>query len=269
MTDTLTPATPPEPVAALTTAPPPAPEAITEKLSIALDRAVAAFPGPGFTLSPTSDDLISALETHHAVSDPFAPFRHVPKVLSDTGKFAELTKTTTRTALFRDIELISLDDLAKLRTLAKEYDDAITDQIGFSSPAAVYAFQHQREGLHAAAANRGTDMPEAIFRPLAAFQDEFREKRLALDTRLKAIVAEAFPLCKAAVLAAESFLKTTLRDAEAGERDLCAAYDLDWRPSIMWQVYAVNLMTSRNTIRSFAGRADQGPRQLLAGLIQL
>jgi hypothetical protein len=220
------------------------------------------------TNAPTSERLIRDLENHFAVADVFKGFNQVPAELGKPD-WHDLTKPSTRAALLHGVKMLADDKLARLKELATEYAATVAEQIRFSPLAAQQDHIAQRGNLHDLACDRSASIPSGAFRPRESFQDEYREKRTALNKRLELIVKEAFPLCSDVILTVEAELKTTVRTLEESERELAAAYDMKWEPSQIWKAAAVNLMVARKNIRLFMGRADQGPAQLLEGFVNL
>jgi hypothetical protein len=238
---------------------------LAPSLAAALDEVIFQNPGP--SPHPTSDKFIEALHLHYANSEIFAPFKSVPDCMVGTANWNDLTKPSTKAALLAEVELLPPEKLARLKELAAEHGAAIAEQIKYSPTAALRDHDAQRTNLHQSASDRAADISGNKFHSRETIQREYHEKCGAIAERMKLIVKEAYPLAKEAVLAAESALEDFLRNVEEGERVLAAGYDLDWNASRLWKAAAVNLMTIRNKIRSYTGRPDQGPEQMLDGLL--
>jgi hypothetical protein len=229
-----------------------------------VEEAIMQTPGP--SPHPESDALIRTLEAHYATGDLFAPIKNLPACLGvNFVKAADLTKPTTKAALLAEVELLAPEKLVRLKELAAEHAAAIVEQIKWSPSSALRDFDAQRTGLHQAASDRGADIAVHKFRQREDIQREYHEKVAAIAERMKLIVKDAFPLVKETIIAAENHLKDFLRGREEAERAEAEAYDLEWKPSLIWKAAALNLITARTQIRAFCGRPDQGPVQQLDG----
>ncbi|HEV2696135.1 MAG TPA: hypothetical protein VG347_24820 [Verrucomicrobiae bacterium] len=239
---------------------------MNEQLESALDKILAANPGP--STHPTSDRLILDLENYYATSAGFTGFSAMPAELGQVD-WHDLVKPSTRRAILTHVEILPADKLAELKKLAAEHAATITDQISYSPMAANKAHEDQRTDLHQTARNRSAEIDSKVLHSRESLQADFVEKRKALDQRLALIAQEAFPICKFAIHNIETALQDELRSSETGERAVAEAYDLPWIPSSVWKACAVNLIVARKNILLFAGRADQGPAQIMAGFINL
>ena len=234
------------------------------KLETALDEIILQNPGP--TPSPVSDRLISDLEMHHATAEIFTPFKGIPDCMQGVA-WHQFTRPSTKVALLVEVELLSAEKLDRLKELAATHAADIAEQIKYSPTSALRDYEAQRTKLHADASNRSDDLAASKFLSRESIQQDYHEKVGAITERMKLIVKDAFPLVKEAVIAAESALKSFLRVQEESDREVCAAYDLEWKPSLVWQAACANLINVRNKIQSYCARSDQGPEQLLDGLL--
>jgi hypothetical protein len=212
-----------------------------------VEEAIMQTTGP--SPHPESDALIRTLEAHYATGDLFAPIKNLPACLGvNFVKAAELTKPTTKATLLAEVELLEPEKLVRLKELAAEHAAAIMEQIKYSPTSALRDFNAQRTALHQSASDRSADIAGNKFRQRDDIQHEYHEKVAAIAERMKLIVKEAYPLAR--------------EEAERAEAD---AYDLEWKPSLIWKAAALNLITARTQIRAFCGRPDQGPVQQLDG----
>jgi hypothetical protein len=207
------------------------------------------------------------LAIHHEAGDFLKPFVKSPSVLKGVD-WPGYTKASTSAVHLQDANIVTADELDKLKSLQTEYQATFDEQIKFSEHAIHADTIKQRTAIREAANDRNGVLPVG-FRTIDSIRNEYRTCRLALDERLVAINKEAFPFCRDVILRAELHLIEILKSFEESERENSAAYDLPWEPSQAWKSAACILITARREIRSFTGRPDQSPARLLAGYVSL
>jgi hypothetical protein len=109
------------------------------------------------------------------------------------------------------------------------------------SPENINLYQQEQRDQLEADTLAGNVPPGIVLRSREAIAEDFRAKQAALYKVLAKIShEEVVPLAKPILLRFEKVVEGFLRNSEEGERELCDAFGVEYKPSIIWKA-AVNV----------------------------
>lgn len=181
----------------------------------------------------------------------------------DEGGKAIPVNAKTAEAIIMDsmVEVFKDDELDKLVSIEAKMRATLARLADYSS-AKVNDFLNAQRDNAAAALTNGGDLSTDTLPTRETVAADFRVKQGALNSLLlKTTHAEVVPLCKPILERFERAVEKVMREQEEHDRDMCEAFGLSYRPSLLWKAcasIAVQYQTSRRLPQSHAWALPSG-----------
>jgi hypothetical protein len=190
-----------------------------------------------------------------------------PAILRD-GRAVQTTPATVWAILQHEFEPVcSPEEIEKLKDLQARMDATLKKAEKFSLTNIPDYLNQRRDEIHAAALN-GSDVSDAVVESREEVHQTFVAKQRALLAVVQKLYdSELVPLVKPILKRFEQRVDTFLHDMEASDIVMCAAFGLDFQPSLVWQAGAAIAMQYADG-RSMPTNYGT-PKQILAGIVEL